>query len=101
MKKALQQVVITKQFDAVIAFAIFIMITLGIDYAIGMSFSASSILADTVISLAVAGVVYSNVDGKKLTRKVIKQRSDHFLVAGMLAIGFLLFCLFLISYILE
>jgi hypothetical protein len=99
MKNTLKNIVETKLFEAMLAFVIFLIIILGLNMAIGVEIGPMSILADLVISLLVAGVVYIGAGNNKLHHKIIKRRSEHLEVAGLLAVGFLLFVVFLVVYI--
>jgi NADH:ubiquinone oxidoreductase subunit 6 (subunit J) len=101
MKKSLQKIVQTKLFDASLAFCLFLIVTLGLNFAIGATFNAVSIIIDIILSLAVAFIVFTTTQSKKLSHKIIKRRSEHLAVAGMLGIGFLLFIVFIIVYIIE
>jgi hypothetical protein len=98
MKKTLQLIVQTRRFEAVLLFGLFMIVSLGMDYAIDGFYSLWSIMADTIMSLVVAGIFYADTDIQKLHPKTIKRRSDHFTLAGMLGIAYLLIVVFIISY---
>lgn len=99
MKKSFRNIIQTKLFDATLAFILFLIVTLGLSFAIGTTFNFISIIVGIMLSLVVAGIVYSTSNSKKLTSKVITRRSDHLAVVGMLAIGFLLFIVFMVVYL--
>jgi hypothetical protein len=99
MKNTFREIVQTKLFDSVVAFLLFLIVTLGLSFAIGASFNAVAVIVDIILSLVVAGIVYSTSNSNKLSKQIVKRRSDHLAVVGLLAIGFLLFIVFMIVYI--
>ena len=99
MKKTFREIVQTKLFDSVVAFLLFMIVTVGLSFAIGASFNTVAIIVDLILSFVVAGIVYSTSNSSKLSQSVVKRRSDHLAVVGLLAIGFLLFIVFMIVYI--
>ncbi|MDD5342303.1 MAG: hypothetical protein PHI73_03130 [Patescibacteria group bacterium] len=91
MNKSLKEIIESKLFDALIGIILFLILALGIDYAMDEIFTGQSVMFDLIFSLLIGILMLFRPAGKKLNPELTRKQNEKVELIGKMFIGFLLF----------